>query len=237
MSRSFFADGRKENKITKTFEINANFGRNWDGNKNFIYQITMVYSRSNDYISDLEPLCILESETPLAVGAEYTCDLGDGDKTFYVLENNEESDNISLIYNQNIGDNNYFELYDYELGAANFNLAIDYIEEQTSAWTDKRIIEKTIPTAQQIASAAGLLSWNSGSETMTIPESASWLYKNISSNSPYGYWTSTYYQDSTYGVWMVYNYNEALLMSGESDHHSVAGVRPVIVVEKTNMGS
>ncbi len=36
---------------TKIFEINAKFGRNWDeGDKNFTYQITTVYSQADAYI-------------------------------------------------------------------------------------------------------------------------------------------------------------------------------------------
>lgn len=35
----------------KIFEINANFGRNWDeGNKNFTYQIETVYSQADSYV-------------------------------------------------------------------------------------------------------------------------------------------------------------------------------------------
>ena len=62
-----------------------------------------------------EPLCkastkltngtgVLASEgNPYAYGVEYTCDLGDGDRIFYVLENINDKE-VALILDRNIGE-------------------------------------------------------------------------------------------------------------------------------------
>lgn len=47
----------------KYYEINANFGKNWDsGDKNFIYQIEIVYSQADEYIETALTLSSFQSE-------------------------------------------------------------------------------------------------------------------------------------------------------------------------------
>ena len=162
-----------------------------------------------------------------ALGTSYTCDPGDGPRTFYVLEDN--GDSVSLIMNENIG-----STVEWDESGNNADgpvTALAYLEEQTSSWT----VEVTLPTGQQIADAVGDTSWTSGGNSISL-SNAPWLYDNLwtSSNTslPHGYWTST--PDSSYSdfAWSVYYYgglgSDTVALTG-------IGVRPVITVSKSQL--
>ncbi len=177
-----------------------------------------------------------------ALGTSYTCDPGDGSRTFYVLE--EGTDTVSLIMNENLGDRvAWITQEDYEAaGGTQWSSNTDrnsfgpitannYLEEQTSSWT----VDVSLPAGQQIADAVGNTSWPSGGSYISL-SSAPWLYDNLyaSSNTPlpYGYWTSTPSSGYSNYAWSVNHYGNLSINLVDND---TLGVRPVITVSKSQL--
>ena len=162
-----------------------------------------------------------------ALGTSYTCDPGDGPRTFYVLE--EGTDTVSLIMNENLGDRVAWNTSGNNADGPVTALA--YLEEQTSNWT----VDVSLPTGQQIANAIGNTSWTSGGSDIDL-SSAPWLYGNLytSSNTslPDGYWTSTPNSSNSFYAWHVRYYGR--LYDGNVDDTD-DGVRPVITVSKSQL--
>ena len=192
----------------------------------------IIYGQKGSSSEEEEPtptsICTSTSGTvSYALGTSYTCNVGDGPRTFYVLEDN--GDSVSLIMNENIGDNVKWD----ESGSNEYGprTALAYLEEQTSSW----IVEATLPTGQQIADAVGNTSWTSGGKYISI-SSAPWLYDNLDgedSTNLYGYWTSTpNSSDSRYAWSVLYN---GYLISYHIVDHTIYGVRPVITVSKSQL--
>ena len=161
-----------------------------------------------------------------ALGTSYTCDPGDGPRTFYVLEDN--GDSVSLIMNENIG-----STVEWDESGNNADgpvTALAYLEEQTSSWT----VDVSLPTGQQIADAVGNTSWTSGGSYISL-SSAPWLYDNLdgeTSTNSYGYWTSTPSSSNSRSAWRV-DYRGGLY--GNSVDNTRSGVRPVITVSKSQL--
>ena len=159
-----------------------------------------------------------------ALGTSYTCDPGDGPRTFYVLE--EGTDTVSLIMNENLGDVVAWNSSGSNTGGPVTALA--YLGSQTSSWT----VDVSLPTGQQIATAGGATSWTAD-KTTSIIISGSWLYENLYSYQlPYGYWTSTPNSGDSYYAWSVYS--TGFLGNGLVNNTNY-GVRPVITISKSNL--
>ena len=174
-----------------------------------------------------------------AYGDEYTCELGDNDeKTFFVLETN--GDNVSLIMNKNIDSNGKGTTSGNTVAwckSGNDNScaadgALEYLKTSTTGWTKLTESQISLPTGQQIATAAGkTFDANSISNISGLP---TWLYGNLNSTSaPYAYWTSTSYASNSNSAWAVAfvgRLGEGTI--GSSGDH---GVRPVITLSKTQL--
>ena len=200
----------------------------------------IIYGQKGSSSEEEEPtptsICTSTNGTvSYALGTSYTCNVGDGPRTFYVLEDN--GDSVSLIMNENIGSTvAWITQEDYEAaGGTQWSSNTDrnsfgpitvnnYLKEQTSSWT----VEATLPTGQQIADAVGNTSWPSGGSYISL-SSAPWLYSNLNSD---GYWTSTPYSSNSVSAWLVRYHGD--LGPGNVDFAS-DGVRPVITVSKSQL--
>jgi len=174
------------------------------------------------------------SADPYALGAVYSCELGDGvSRTFYVL--GEDGDNVKLILNENLGgtvawcDQNGDNPYDNVCAADGANA---YLASQTSEWTKISQSQITLPDAQDIADAMGDSEWNDENDTETY--GPDWMRTNLDGdNGPYGYWTSTPYSADPSYAWHVDCYGN--LVYNDVDNIDSRGVRPVITISKSNL--
>jgi len=177
--------------------------------------------------SELARLCDLAAGTANTVGAKYTCNLGDKDRTFYVLEAGTSSKPATLILEGN---------YDTTTQAwcasgGNTSCAADGLNvkltEIAGKWTKLDESQIGIPSVQQIFTADGQ-EFN-GLDVMLSNE---WLYSYPENNemmcqgSPYGYWTSTPYAGSG-SAWII---DSCGSVTGFSVGWGVIGVRPVITL-------
>jgi len=91
-------------------------------------------------------VCTLKNDTDgngvVSVGDLYSCNPGDGDREFYVLET---GDNISLIMSENI-DNELLTADSINDGAE----VDEALLEKTAGWTDSRISSIALPTTEQL---------------------------------------------------------------------------------------
>jgi len=170
------------------------------------------------------------SETPYAVGSVYTCDLGDGARTFYVLK--EDEDNVKLIMNENLGGTvAWIESGDNHEGPVT---ASAYLTSQTSGWTKLTQNQITLPDAQDLADAMGDTEWNDANYTGKV--GPTWMYVNLDENNSeyaYIYWTSTPYSNNSYTAWCMTSNGSTSICSAHAYHDS--GVRPVITISKSNL--
>jgi len=167
------------------------------------------------------------SATPYAVGSVYSCDLGDGARTFYVLR--EDGDNVKLIMNENLGYSAWAESGDNSEGPVTANA---YLASQTSGWTKLSQSQITLPDAQDIADAMGDSEWADNNYTGTY--GPDWMITNLGAAAvPYGYWTSTPNSGDSYSAWRVTFYGR--LEGSSVDYVDRNGVRPVITISKANL--
>ena len=192
-------------------------------------------------------LCVfISGETSYSFGAQYVCELGDGEKrTFYVLEDGDttsliygrtaQAGEVSLIMSENLGDDvAWCTKEDYiasggtasDFGSANNNkgalTAKAALSTRTANWnkiTNKAKI--TLPTAHQIAAASGK-TFNYVS-IIGIPK---WLSNSI-------YWTQTGASNSkNYAAYFVSDdnslYEEGVILEP-------IGIHPVITISKSNL--
>jgi len=163
------------------------------------------------------------SADPYALGAVYSCELGDGvSRTFYVL--GTDGDNVKLIMNENLGntvawcDQNGDNPDDNVCAADGANA---YLASQTSGWAKLSQSQITLPSYDDMSSVQG----------------QTWMRTNLDADNSeyaYGYWTSTPDSDGSSDAWHV-GYSGYLHNFRGVDYVYDIGVRPVITIEKTNM--
>ena len=154
------------------------------------------------------------SEEPYQSGAVYSCNLGDGPRTFYVLE--DEGENVKLLMNENLEgkvtwcDQNGPNPYDTACAADG---AKAHMIRQTSNWTKLMIAGGTVelPDAQDLVE-------------LNTPD---WARINMDV-SIFGYWTSTV-AFSNRAQFMNYS----TYLNSRSIDESHGGVRPVIKLLKS----
>ena len=176
------------------------------------------------------------SDAPYALGTEYTCDLGDGERTFYVLK--EDGENVKLLMNENLGDRvAWAESGDNSEGPVT---ATAYLASQTSGWTTLTSVGGTVSLvdAQDIADALGNTSWNDSASSGFIFTGSDWMIVNLDGsypgeNGPFGYWTSTATSYSGYAWSMEVGALTSFEFYVDTIH--LYGVRPVITISKENM--
>ena len=168
------------------------------------------------------------------LGAAYSCDLGDGARTFYVLK--VDGNNVKLIMNENIGEEVHWCASKKD-EACEADGAKAYLVSQTSEWEELVNVGGTVelPDAQEIADVIGHENiaetyWEDNN--VQLP---TWLYVHLNSDIQGRlYWTSSSDKDFP---------ECALFMLGSGKIYSTAegwegldmitmGVRPVIVIPK-----
>ena len=176
---------------------------------------------SSEKVETLGGICIYDTSSRVAaktVGAKYSCDLGDGERFFYVLE--VKANEVSLILNENLNTNTYN--YCDDLENCNTDKLTGKLYELTSNWTKLEREQISLPSIEHIMSVESQIDENGGS----ISESNKWLYEwegnDIYNNEDNGYWTS--YLD----------YDNALYVDGDGNVNFYVGdtgyygIRPVI---------
>ncbi len=202
-------------------------------------------SKRNDVLKDMydDMLCYSVTESTKTTGNvpqgnfdygdEYVCELGDGIKNvFFVIENNQST--VSLIMNANIGkdgkavtssSNNEYVAW-ANSSSSNVIIAQNTLLERTSLWTILKKSQIALPTKDQLYTVndgkmAGLPMWlHDYMKTSTHP------CENV-----LGYWTSALVTtDSAYAI--DYNGN---IISSAITNSSTNGIRPVIILKKSNL--
>ena len=202
-------------------------------------------------------------EGKFVVGDEYICDVGDGEeKTFFVLEN--KGDTVSLIMNSNVGTDGkmvtssstnkskvfWLTKEDYLAAGGtesewneNINMspltANKTLREYTSTWTNISSSQITLPTRDQVSTAAG-------DKMSGLPI---WLYDYTAYDSAFenkhvvdevlGYWTSKLLDASKTYAYCVENgtiSTEHLGYGSTVASDLGIGVRPVITLSKLQFG-
>ena len=181
-------------------------------------------------------------ESPYAIGAVYKCDLGDGERIFYVLK--EEGANVKLIMEENISNSVLWCYMEYgnECGGS---VALRHLNSRISGWTKLRGEGGTVelPAAQDIADAMNNTEWTADltNKDFLIAQEQAWLRINLESTDtiddfPSGYWTATPGPtDPTphASTWVVSA--SSGLDAGDAIWDGGYGVRPVITISKENM--
>ena len=172
-------------------------------------------------------LCTLKNGEAHAVGSEYTCDPGDGARTFYVLENLEGSENISLIMDKNIDNTTMAWCLSGYSNTCGADGAKEALEQKTSMWKNTQIISIDLPTYDQIYNVN-----NSASLSSTL-----WLYDNLDNDNateiPRSYWTYTPNASNSYSAWVVYH--SGVVGNDDASNKYNVGVRPVITISKSSL--
>ena len=173
-------------------------------------------------------------------GDSYQLDLGDGvSRTFYVLEDGDNTslekgitgtagpNEVALIMDRNYGgietwcDVTKSEEH-YTSSSCNADGLTPTLNEIKAEWTELNSNQITLPTAHQIAAAAGITELT---ESMSF--TSEWLYTNITPGE-FGYWTSTPYDDSR--VYMVTQFDIGIMKTDTLPMGLGSGVRPVIII-------
>jgi len=158
------------------------------------------------------------SEAPYAKGAVYKCDLGDGERIFYVLKDTEDA--VSLLMEENIGTTVAWCASGNDNKCA-ANGAKAYLNSQTSGWT-------------KLFSENGTVSLPTYDDMLSVYEQI-WMRTNLDVMSgPYGYWTSTTHETFSYNACYV-DIGGNVFDDGSVDSGNSYGVRPVITISKSNM--
>jgi len=153
------------------------------------------------------------------VGAEYNCNLGDRDRTFYVLEAGTSSKPATLILEGN-----------YDITAQSWtNANTVKLDEIAEVWTELDRSQLGLPSAGQLAAASNisLEDFTKGSQI------SSWLYSYpghedwVAIGPVYGYWTSTLDAESSGQAYRVYADGTPGFANVDDDY---IGVRPVILL-------
>ena len=182
-----------------------------------------------------------EGRNPNTVGAKYTCNFGDRDRNFYILETSSQKTSNSALKENEVTlilEGNYdMETLkwcasgkDNSCAADNLEAKLDDIVENT--WTKLNRSQIGIPSASQIVVADGKVDDAYLTDTRLTNE---WLYSypeyvewSEEENPPYGYWTSTPFYEISNLAFTVYCYGDV-----EYDKVNIGndiGVRPVITL-------
>ena len=157
------------------------------------------------------------SSEPYKIAAVYSCDLGDGARTFYVLK--EDGDNIKLLGDFHLGSDVTWCISG-DNTACDADRAKAVLADGTSGWTKLFNAGGTVelPDAYEILDATGHPDW-----------SYEYLNDDWLIDGEVGFWTSTRKNDSyVYVVWGDGGFVEA-------PPDEAYYVRPVIVISKANM--
>jgi len=166
-------------------------------------------------------------DDPYALGAVYSCDLGDSEeRIFYVLKNDTTNNQVSLIMDENLGDPVVWATSGYNTdGPVTANAALI---ERTSGWT-------------KLVKVGGMVKLPSSD----MLDSQEWLRTNLLFvEAPTSYWTSTAFDDEydhyAYVYDCCYGTKARCGVDGEGDYDSTAtchgsGIRPVITIPKDSL--
>jgi len=163
--------------------------------------------------------CDLVDGTANTIGAKYTCNLGDGARTFYVLEAGTSSKAATLILEGNYDTTTQAwcaSVIDNSCAADGLEAKLNDIVEKS--WTKLDRSQIGIPSMGQIMVADG----KTEDAYLDYPMlSNEWLYNGES------YWTSTPSAGDSINAWGVGSY--AYVISDCVDFDYLYGVRPVIM--------
>ena len=153
--------------------------------------------------------------SPYAAGAVYQCDLGDGNKIFYVLR--EEGNNVKLLMSDDLGVKAWCSDEGF---SCRMDDVITYLESLTSAW-------------KKLFAADGTASLPTYADLEPV-EGQEWISTNISPASGlHGYLTSTPVEGESGKFWIV-----GWQAQMRKDTLSILppyAVRPTITISKDNM--
>ena len=194
------------------------------------------------------------SDAPYALGTEYTCDLGDGERTFYVLE---DGDNTTLTTGTTgtagagevalILEKNYDTTGQYWCdpngenptnNVCNADGLTGKLDEIARVWSKLDRDQIGLPSAMQIVAADGkseLVNY------MNITNDYLYSWSDYPKNQLYGYWTSTpNTENSSYAWTAAYQpyYDIGELCNNYMDfevYYNVLGLRPIITISKNNI--
>lgn len=176
-------------------------------------------------------VCVLKEGSALSIGSKYECDPGDGIKRiFYLLE--VKGNNIILIMDRNI-DN---LTVSWNSSGKSADGMKEVMEKLTSSTTDWTRVSVDLPTGRQIANTVENNTWTEdGTSVFGLPK---WLFDYLAlSTNPvdnlYAYWTKTPVLGNSYRAWRV-NHG-GTLDAGSVDYDKYAGLRPVIIILKSNI--
>ena len=232
-----------------TSEIEEKVSINYEGSRVVCSNIN-VYEDGTIYMSGCSvgghsavdytygtPLCELQDGTSKEIGAKYTCTVMD-DVYFYVLENNESSENISLIMDRNFtdsyvpvttawctdGGSNNTTCKNINTTGETAPEGKDYIGHITEVFNNSEVTV-SFPTVSQVALA-------DGKNYLDYPTlSQSWLYGNLNlSSAPHGYWTASPNDANSTDAWIVLCDGSVVII--DINAGSDSGVRPVITISK-----
>lgn len=211
----------KDNDITNKKCVQVTYN-----NENFNYEL----KNTGECEVKTYKICKLQEGSSEAVGSKYICKL-DEERIFYVLENNESSDDISLIMDRNIGDPVAWcgdetlcktdGNWDNKKGPITANA---YLASQTSTWE----VTTMLPSNEQIVAI--------GCSEGSCP---TWLYDYLRDtehpvSNMYGYWMispSPYDSSHAYTVY----YEGYRLTQCPILNNTIYGVRPVITIPKDRL--
>ena len=230
-------------------------------NKTVEASLDELYVKANAKNLGAEKICKLIDTTYgrfASVGSEYECTVGTNDGTdikynFYLLaENNDNT--VDLIMDSNINS-----------GTLDWNNTMKYIDNNNLKTNWENVLNVDLPEAQAIANAVGRTEWKAAENsnwwyfdkngdsygqtqvaTSSNPSNYAWLFNHLnnctqagctdaSGGSSYGYWTRDLISN-TARAWRV-NWDGGLNNNDAVSNADSHGVRPVIIVLKTNLYS
>ncbi|MBE6138194.1 MAG: prepilin-type N-terminal cleavage/methylation domain-containing protein [Firmicutes bacterium] len=182
-------------------------------------------------LAKLLDVCQLTDGEENEVGAEYNCNLGDGDRTFYVLEAGTSSKPATLILEGNY-DTTTQSWCDQNGDYPNNSLLCQAdglaakLDEIALAWTKLDRSQIGIPSAEQIMVADGQAE-DAYIDYPMLNNEWLWSWDNEAwGNSVNGYWTSTPVEGDSYSIWLVYDDGSVNNDFVDTDF----GVRPVLML-------
>ncbi|MBE6138733.1 MAG: type II secretion system protein [Firmicutes bacterium] len=171
-------------------------------------------------LAKLLDVCQLTDGEENEVGAEYNCNLGAGDRTFYVLEKGTTSKPATLILKGNYDEEDLSWCISGNDNSCQADRLDAKLDEIAKVWTELDRSQLSLPDVYQIANADGQQA-QPGDDVYEYKLSNSWLY-NLNS---YGYWTSTCLAEEEAYVILSDGF-----ISSDSVEIADYGIRPVITL-------